>query len=83
MAVLSYGRGVIPFQLSLDSRVLLYTAAISVLTGILFGLAPALSAARVDLAPILKGSEGAAGSRRLHLRVTKVIVLMPTDICVT
>jgi predicted permease len=76
MAVLSYGRGVIPFQLSLDSRVLLYTAAISVLTGILFGLAPALSAARVDLAPILKGSEGAAGSRRLHLRATSLFVVM-------
>jgi predicted permease len=76
MAVLSYGRGVIPFELSLDSRVLIYTAAISVLTGIFFGLAPALSAARVDLAPILNGSEGASGSHRLHLGATSLFVVM-------
>jgi len=45
---------------SLNSTVLLFTAAVSVLTGILFGLAPAIRGMRVDLTPSLKA--GAAGS---------------------
>jgi predicted permease len=49
-----------PFSPSIDLRVLLFTAAISVLTGVLFGLAPALRGLRVDLTPALK--EGAVRS---------------------
>jgi predicted permease len=52
----------------LDLRVLLFTLAVAVLAGLLFGLAPALRAARVDLVPALR--EGAAGDsgRGLGLR---------------
>ena len=46
------------FSPSIDTRVLVFTAAVSILTGILFGLAPALRGLRVDLTPALK--EGAA-----------------------
>ncbi len=49
-----------PFSPSIDLRVLLFTATISVLTGALFGLAPALRSLRVDLTPALK--EGAVRS---------------------
>ena len=45
---------------SIDARVLLFTAGVSMLSGILFGLAPALRSLRVDLTPALK--EGAAAS---------------------
>jgi predicted permease len=48
-----------------DWRVLLFAFGISLLTGIIFGLAPALQSTRVDLAPTLKDSVGsiaAAGS---------------------
>jgi predicted permease len=48
------------FEPSLDLRVLLFTAGISVLAGITFGLAPAARSRRVDLTPALK--EGAGGS---------------------
>ena len=54
---------------SLDGRTLAYTIAISILTGIVFGLAPALQAARSNLQESLKdGGRGAAGGRRARLR---------------
>ncbi|HTS11582.1 MAG TPA: ABC transporter permease [Candidatus Limnocylindrales bacterium] len=44
----------------LDLRVLTFTAAVSILTGVLFGLAPALRGMRIDLTPALKEGSGAA-----------------------
>jgi predicted permease len=52
----------IPFQT--DWRTLSFTAGVAMLTGLLFGLAPAIRATRVSLAETLKdASRGAAGSR--------------------
>ena len=49
-------------EIGLDSRVLLFTFFVSLATGIIFGLAPALRASRVDLNEVLKdGGRGAAG----------------------
>jgi len=52
-----------------DRIVLGFTIGVAALTGILFGLAPALHSMRVDLAPALKGTGGKAsggfGQRRL------------------
>jgi putative ABC transport system permease protein len=42
------------FRLELDLRVLLFTAGISLATGVLFGLAPAFRATKADLATDLK-----------------------------
>lgn len=54
---------------SMNHRELAYLAAISVATGILFGLAPALRLSRLDVNSSLKdggrGSTGGAGARRL------------------
>jgi ABC-type antimicrobial peptide transport system permease subunit len=41
-------------EISLDPRVLLFSGLVAVLTGILFGLAPAWHASRVDLQGTLK-----------------------------
>ncbi len=41
---------------SMDARVLAFTAAVSLLAGILFGLVPALRSSRMDLAAQAKGS---------------------------
>jgi predicted permease len=76
LTVLSYGRGPIPFDLSVDSRLLTFTAAVCVITSVLFGLVPALAAARVDVGPILKGDERGAESRPLHLRTTSLLVVV-------
>jgi predicted permease len=48
------------FTASLDARVLGFTALVSLLTGILFGLAPALRSLRLDLTPSLKEGAGAS-----------------------
>ena len=76
LTVLSYGQGAIPFDLNVDSRLLVFTAAVSLLTGVLFGLAPALAAARVDVSPILKGDDRGAEARPLHLGSINLLVVV-------
>ena len=50
-------------DVGIDGRVLLFTALISVFSGILFGLAPALRVSRIDLNTTLKdASRGSAGT---------------------
>ena len=55
------------FAAGVDARVLGFTIGISLVTGILFGLAPALRSARIDLNPMLKEGEGGvvSGTRAL------------------
>jgi putative ABC transport system permease protein len=62
-------------EIALDGRVLGFTAAIAVLTGILFGLAPAIHMAKTDLMSALReGSRGnALGFRRNRLRSVLVM----------
>jgi len=51
-------------EVALDSRVLLFTMALSLFAGIIFGLAPALKTSRVNLQEILKESgRGLSGAR--------------------
>jgi putative ABC transport system permease protein len=56
--------------IDMDGRVLLFAALVSVFTGMLFGMAPALQATRPDLAASMKeegrSSSGTAGRRRLR-----------------
>lgn len=65
-------------ELSMDYRVLCFTFAIAVVTGVIFGLAPALRASRVELTANLKaGGKGLANGglsvRRDKLRGALVI----------
>ncbi|MDX1383866.1 MAG: ABC transporter permease [Thermoanaerobaculia bacterium] len=78
----------IPFvaiEISLNSRVLLYTFAIATVTGLVFGLAPALHGTRVGLLSTLKldggGSIGSMSRQRLQrafvgAEVTVALVLL-------
>jgi predicted permease len=51
-------------ELHIDFRVLLFTLLASLVTGVLFGLAPALQATRPDLVPALKDEASVGGYRR-------------------
>ena len=70
-------RGSYPIALDLhpDLRVLAFTAAACLFTGLLFGLAPAVRAARVDLAPALKQSASNLASGRQRMRLTGSLVV--------
>ncbi len=71
---MSAGQTPILLNLSPDLRVLLFTVAVSILTGILFGFAPALLATRIDLAHGLKGI-GRAASVRGRLRPGRILTV--------
>jgi hypothetical protein len=71
-AILALSPDVLPRmeEISVDGRVLGFTALIAIVTGILFGLVPALRSAGSPVGQSLKGGSRAAtsgrGSRRLH-----------------
>lgn len=58
-----------------DQRVLFFAFGVAVLVGVIFGLAPALQARRVDLNTVLKGAgEGAAKAGRFPLGKALVVI---------
>ncbi|HLY62316.1 MAG TPA: ABC transporter permease [Terriglobia bacterium] len=69
-----------PFVVAPDWRVLLFTVSISLLTGILFGIAPALRSSRLDLTPALKENSqslpGGEAGRGRWLQLGKALVVI-------
>ncbi len=61
LALRPFGRGMV-LDLSLDWRVLGFTASVTLLTGIFFGLAPALRTTRINVNAGLQGSGKQGGS---------------------
>jgi macrolide transport system ATP-binding/permease protein len=60
----------------LNWRVLAATAALTMITGVLFGLAPALQATRVDVMPVLKESRASEPrGRRLPFSASQALVV--------
>jgi predicted permease len=70
-------RGNVPLSLgpALDLRVLGFTAAISLAAGLLFGLAPALRATRVNLIPAIKDATHTVSVGRHRLRLGNTLVV--------
>ncbi len=61
-------------QISIDGKVFGFTLLISLLTGILFGLAPALQASRLSLSEVLKeGGRSSGGIGHHHFRNLLVV----------
>ncbi|WP_224242588.1 ABC transporter permease [Hyalangium gracile] len=61
-------------EVRLDGRVVVFTAAISVLTGVLFGLVPALQASRADLHGAMReGERGTTGHGSGRVRSVLVV----------
>jgi putative ABC transport system permease protein len=60
-------------ELRLDPLVLGYALGLSIVTGLVFGLAPALEATRFNLVPALKDSGVASGYRQSRLRASLVV----------
>ena len=65
----------IALDLTLNPRVLFFTLAASLVTGIVFGLAPALQSSRASLVPALASDRvPSAGGRRFRLRSALVVL---------
>ena len=60
---------------TLDWRVLVFTLAVSIATGVLFGLVPALHASRGDLNTALKESSGRSGTGFRQNRTRSILVV--------
>ena len=74
LAVSDWGVGMKALEPRLDLRVLGFTLALSLLTGLLFGLVPAWRATRVELTPALKDSaRGSAAATRSWLTKSLVV----------
>jgi predicted permease len=61
-------------DLSFDTRVLLFTTVVTVVTGVLFGLAPAIKISRANLSEMLKVG-GRSGSSLAHARMRSLLVV--------
>ncbi len=69
------GRGMRALEPQLDWRVLGFALALSLLTGIVFGIAPAWRATKVDLTPALKDSVRASSAASRSLLSKSLVVI--------
>ncbi|MGA8027232.1 MAG: ABC transporter permease [Bryobacteraceae bacterium] len=69
-------------DVSLDWRVLAFTIVVSLLTGILFGLIPALEASRADLSSTLKESSGRTGSGFRQNKARSILVISEMSLAI-
>ena len=68
--------------LGMDFTIVLFTVVLSIVTGILFGLIPALVASRADLNAVIKDSSGRSGSGFRQNKTRSVLVLVEISLAV-
>ena len=70
-------------EVTVDGTVLVFAAAISILTGVLFGLAPALQRARAPLTTLMREGSMASGDPRRAVALRRVLVIAEVALSVT
>jgi predicted permease len=68
-------------DLTPDSRVLVYSFGLALLSGIAFGLVPALRATRPDLIGVIKSEGATATGRSARSRLSSALVVAQVSIC--
>ena len=74
--------GVAGDAVGIDLRVLAFTGAVSMLTGLVFGLVPALRASRIDLSATLKEGGGRAGTGFRQNKTRAILVISEVSLAV-
>lgn len=74
-SVEAVGDAPIKFDVAVDSRALVFTLALAMLTGIASGLAPALQASKTDLNETLKEGGRTSAGRGARQRLRKVLIV--------
>src|SRR6202035_834 len=66
----------ITLEIPMDWRVMLFTVSVSMATGVVFGLAPALRSTAVEAAQVLREESQTAGRKKARLRNALVVAQM-------
>jgi len=74
LRLVSDGPKVVPLNLAIDSRMLLFTLAVTLVTALLFGTIPTMRATRLELTHSLKDGQGAATARGKGLLAKSLII---------
>jgi predicted permease len=80
ISLLPSSQFVVSIDLRPDARILAFTAAVSFLTGLLFGTAPAWGAASLDVNQVIKGA--ASGMIRSRFAWSRMLVVSESALCV-
>ncbi len=72
----------ITMDVSVDARVLFFTVALSVFTGVAFGLSPALKATRIDLVPALRDESETRSADRGWFTLKNALVVFQVVVSV-
>lgn len=81
VSLIENGRGGFQVPTSSDTRVLLFTAVVSIASGIIFGMAPALRATSQDVNSTLKQASNKTTASRSAFRSGKVLVSAQVALC--
>jgi predicted permease len=75
LRMISGGPDLVPLDVSIDTRLLLFTFAVTVATAILFGIIPALRSTRLELTEALKDGRGSSSKGSSRSPIGKILIV--------